>query len=166
MAEVEKYGTHVRPRFEEIFVFLRNGGNVNGLCELLNLSWAAIKRHRYKYPEFEDLIRAALSAKSDEVYSAMYQKARGYNVALKKAKVVGGEVKYVEEEQHVPASESAADMLLRNWDTDYKTSKAGVMPVKLTQVNVENLKFEIKERLESIKALEDLGVSLDEDDEG
>ena len=150
----ELYGDLVAPRLGEITEWMRLGLSMGQVAKKLGVARETLCGYQTKYPELRQAILNARLDLSDVVMDAMFKRATGYTVKLLKQKANMGKVLDAYEEAHYPADVSAADLVLRNNLPGYKTSKDNHGILNMIQVNVEELKDELKIKRENISKLE------------
>ncbi len=160
--KISLYYKLIQPRFEDIFREIRvKGATTSRLCDMLGVSVNSYNRYKKEHPEFAELLNVARMEQVDEVYAAMYQRARGYTTTIKEERMVSGDKISLEKEQHVAASERAADLFLRNKDDNYKGSNRDMTGNSFIQVNASQLTLEIGSAMKTLQAFEKAGITLD-----
>ena len=106
------------------------------LAEYFNVTEQTINNWKHDYPSFfESIIKGKHKADS-EVAEALYNRARGYTIKLKKPLVVsdgkemGAHVEEAEQEQHYPPDTAAAFIWLKNrrsaiWKDKHEVEHSG-----------------------------------------
>ena len=120
-----KYETHVKPRFDEIEAWLRNGVPEKDIANNLGVSKAAFEVYKKDHQDFSDLLRKTKSYVNDVIVAGAYLKrAIGYTTvekrreyAFKKNPETGETertlVREVEAERHIPGDARALEYWLK-----------------------------------------------------
>lgn len=172
-----KYYTHVLPRLEEVYEWLKAGMTEYSIAEKLGISQDTLTRYKKEYSEFTELYARATRERNCLVMNSMFGKAVGikekvpkafkikevqYDEKGKKAAEIE-RLEYAEEYIYIPPDVNAADLYLRNNDPDYKTTKS----VETSNITINNfqlpqLEQELQQIAEKRKMLEmQLGVDFE-----
>ena len=158
MGRKSKYNTHVEPRLNEIEEWVRQGATDEEIARALSISVRVLADYKNKYPP---LLRAFARAREKvciDIKEALLKKALGFSYKEEKRtakKDKNGEtIVLVEEyERYCPPSETAAAMLLRNYDKDWKD----------TDEATARLKKQAQSLKEAIAAASNFDLKISED---
>jgi DNA-binding CsgD family transcriptional regulator len=159
-----KYESHVEPRLQEIYNWVKEGYTDYSIAENLGLHRATLIKYKEQYNNLTDIYSRALHERNRLVMNKMYLKATGERVSLNKQKLDKfGDKHDLIEEVYIPPDVNAADLFLRNNDPDYKSAKS----VEITNNTTNNfqlpqLEQELLQIAEKRKLLEmQLGVDFE-----
>lgn len=117
-----KYDTIIKPRFDEITDWLRNGATEKQIYENLGIDKATFYRYKDSKSEFCDLLKNGRSSLIIQLRGALVKKALGYTYTETKQynKIEDGKpVQYVEETTKTAHPDVAAlNLCLKNYDPD------------------------------------------------
>lgn len=155
-----KFPTHVEPRLEEIFEWLKAGYTDYSISENLHIAYSTYLMYKDKYPELLDVYERARLEKTGFVMHKMFQKASGHTVKVKKQVVDKlGEVRELTSEIYTPPDVNAADLYLRNNSPGYiqprQESSGSAVHVHLS---IDDARKAVGELLRGREQLEDLPV--------
>lgn len=127
MGRKSKYAEFCEPHIKEIQKWVSAGATDEEIAKALGISLTTIYEYKKKYPKFSQAFVRGREVVIIEIKSALLKKALGFNyeeekrVGKKDAK--GENVVLVEKyTRYCPPSETAAAMLLRNYDKDWRDS--------------------------------------------
>ena len=155
--EWTKYETHVKPRLDDIYIWMKEGMTEGSICKQLGISKDTWIRYKKRYSEICDLYTRAQEERNELVLDSMYQKATGYKhpdlfIAQYQGQIVEKEIV-----KHYPPDHNAADLYLRNRMPGYVSTRpelSGGNTFIQNNVNINQIKAEMKELVEEIKKLE------------
>lgn len=127
MGRPSKYETHVKPHIDKIKKWSASGATDSEIATALNIAESTLYEYKKKYPELSGAFACGRKAVVIDIKAALYKKAVGYDYEEKKQYIKrdgsGDNVQYTEiSTKHQPPSETAAAMLLRNYDDTYADS--------------------------------------------
>jgi len=157
-----KYESHVQPRLQEIYEWVKAGMTDYSIAETLGIHPYTLIRYKEQYSELNEVYTHARTERNRLVMNKMFQRATGEKVTLRKQKATkDGEIIDLIEEQYIPPDVNAADLFLRNNDPEYKTAKMSNEIGSLTINNFQLGDWEQKrqEILQEIKRLETISGS-------
>lgn len=121
MGRPSKYDTEIKPHIDEIRKAVEAGATVEEIGKAFGISPSTIYKYKAEKKEFSEAFMRGREKVVFEIKGALLKKALGYE--YKETKKVGkkdkdGENIVLVEEytRHCPPSETAAAMLLRNYD--------------------------------------------------
>ena len=116
------YDTIIKPRFDDITEWLRNGATEKQIYENLGIDKATFYRYKDSKSEFRDLLKNGRSSLIIQLRGALVKKALGYTYTEIKHynKIEDGKpVQYVEETTKTAHPDVAAlNLCLKNYDAD------------------------------------------------
>lgn len=116
------YDTIIKPRFDDITEWLRNGATEKQIYENLGIDKATFYRYKDSKSEFRDLLKNGRSSLIIQLRGALVKKALGYTYTEIKQynKIEDGKpVQYVEETTKTAHPDVAAlNLCLKNYDAD------------------------------------------------
>jgi hypothetical protein len=158
LEESSKFETHVRPRLEEIYQWMKAGYTEGSIAEQLGISYDTWWRYKRKYSEISELYTRAQDERNCLVLDAMYRKSTGIKAFVRKQRPgKDGVVVDLVEEVYVPPDHNAADLYLRNRMPGYVSTRPELGSGNTFiqgNVNIQQIKAEMKELVEEIKRLE------------
>jgi hypothetical protein len=158
LEESSKFETHVRPRLEEIYQWMKAGYTEGSIAEQLGISYDTWWRYKRKYSEISELYTRAQDERNCLVLDAMYRKSTGIKVSTRKQRPgKDGTVVDLIEEVYVPPDHNAADLYLRNRMPGYISTRPDLGSGNTfiaANVNVNQIKGELQDLLAEIKKLE------------
>lgn len=117
-----KYDTIIKPRFDEITDWLRNGATEKQIYENLGVDKDTFYKYKRTKAEFSDLLKNGRSSLIIQLRGALVKKALGYTYTEIKQynKIEDGKpVQYVEETTKTAHPDVAAlNLCLKNYDPD------------------------------------------------
>ena len=143
-----KYATYVLPRLEEVKEWASQGATDEEIFSRLNISNGAFYKYLKEYPEFKITIIEGRQTVVKEIRQAMLKKALGFTYQEKKTikrTDDNGTLKVAEVsivEKFEKPSESAAALLLRLYDKDFRDRDATTMALREREVALKEMKAE------------------------
>ena len=116
------YDTIIKPRFDDILKWLRNGATEKQVYENLGISQEAFYKYKREKVEFSELLKKGQESLVEQLRGALIKKALGFEYTETKrfTKIENGkQVQTIEEtkKQSLP-DVAAANLLLKNYDKD------------------------------------------------
>ena len=152
-----KYDSHVKPRLEEIYAWVKAGYTDYSIADNLGICHESLIKYKAEILELSSIYSRARHERNTLVMNAMFSKASGEKVAINKAKVLNnGEIIEYQEEQYIPPDVNAADLYLRNNSDEYKSAKADTGGLTLIQnnINIPQLQDQLKQIEDELKRLD------------
>ena len=120
-----KYETHVQPRLKEIEEWVKQGATDEEIAKALSISMASLYSYKAKHKEFLEAFARARAKIVIDIKDALLKKALGFTYEEEKKvgkKDKNGENIVLVEKytRYSPPSETAAAMLLRNYDPEWR----------------------------------------------
>ena len=146
MGRPSKYDKEVKPHLEEIKEAVENGATIEEIAKAFGLSKSSIYKYKNEYKEFSDAFARGRANIIIDVRAALLKKALGFHYEEKKVFIKNGELQTEVFKRYCPPSETAAAMLLRNYDEDWLdrdtiTTKLKEQEVKLKKAIAEDNSF-------------------------
>lgn len=121
MGRKSKYDEYVKPHLEKIRDWVKSGATEEEICKALGISTSTFNVYKQQYSELMESLRTGRQCVVLDIKSALYKKAMGFEYEEKRGikkdgKTVSMEV-YV---KYCPPDTTAAAMLLRNLDPEYR----------------------------------------------
>ena len=125
MGRKSKYQTHVEPRLKEIEEWVKNGATDEEVAKALQINVATLYGYKNKYDKLNEAFAHAREKVVIQIKEDLLKKALGFTYDEEKRTgrrdKDGENIVYIEKYQrYCPPSETAAAMLLRNYDKDWK----------------------------------------------
>lgn len=116
------YDTKIKPRFDDILKWLRNGATEQQVYQNLGISHKAFYKYKTEKSEFSELLKKGKESLVEQLRGALIKKALGFEYTETKrfTKIENGkQVQTIEEtkKQSLP-DVAAANLLLKNYDKD------------------------------------------------
>ena len=117
------YDTIVKPRFDDILRWLRNGATEEIIYKNLGISKNAFYQYKKEIQEFNDLLKKGRESIVEELRGILMKKARGFEYKEYKrvTKVEDGETTVQSNEEYTKQAlpdVAAANLLLKNYDKE------------------------------------------------
>lgn len=125
MARPSKYETEIKPFIEDIRKAVAAGATVEEISKAFGISTSTIYKYKAEKKEFSDAFARGREKVIIDIKAALLKKALGFEYTEKKTvgrKDKDGEnIVLIEKyERYSPPSETAAAMLLRNYDSEWQ----------------------------------------------
>lgn len=134
MGRKSAYDTIIKPRFDDITEWLRNGATEKQIYENLGITKETFYKFKRTKTDFADLIKNGRSALVIQLRGALLKKALGYDYTETKkyTKVEDGKpVQYVEETTKKAHPDVAAlNLCLKNYDPDDWANDPQLLKIK------------------------------------
>lgn len=124
MARPSKYDTEIKPYLKEIKEAVQNGATVEEIAKAFNIAVSTLHKYKAEKKELKDAFTRGRAKVVIDIKGALLKKALGFEYTEQKTvgkKDKDGEnVVLVEKyKRYSPPSETAAAMLLRNYDKEW-----------------------------------------------
>jgi len=139
---ISLYDKYVAGREEEIEQACEKGADLKGLANLLGCGLTTLKRIKKNHPKFVELIKVSSEVADDEVVSALYKRALGYDVEetvteVKVSPSGAAQTTYVKKvKKHVPPDTTAMIFWLKNrtkeWSDRQDVNIDTTQPINIT----------------------------------
>ena len=145
-----KYNDYVKPRLEEIRRWASAGATEKEICVALGVSVSSFNEYKNKYSELSETLRTGRQTVVLNIKAALYNRAIGMTYEEK----VGREsekngVSTEIYQRFAPPDTTAAAMLLRNYDKDWRdkdkqTADFKAQELKIRKALAESSNFDFK----------------------
>lgn len=120
-----KYDEYVAPHLNKVKEWIAGGATDKEVADALGIGVSTLNEYKKKYSEFRDAFTRGREIVCIEIKAALLKKALGFNYEEEKRtgrKDKNGEsIVLVEKyKRYCPPSETAAGMLLRNYDKEWR----------------------------------------------
>ena len=145
MARPSKYEKEVKPHLEEIKQAVEAGATVAEIADAFGISESSIYKYKNEYKEFNEIFTRARTKIVFQIKAALLKKALGYEYTEERKTgredKDGEKIVNIEQiKKHMPPSETAAAMLLRNYDKTW-------IDKDKTQSDLSKQEFELKKAI-------------------
>ena len=119
-----KYDAEIKPHLAEIEKAVKNGATITEIATALNIAESTIYKYKKEKKEFSAIFARGRASIIIDIRGALLKKAFGYEyeeeTKVGRKDKNGENIMIVEKyKRHQPPSETAAAMLLRNYDTKW-----------------------------------------------
>lgn len=124
MGRPSKYDTEIKPYIEDIKKAVEAGATVEEIANAFGINKSTLYKYKAEKKELKDAFARGRGKIIFEIKAALLKKALGYEYEEKKQYITeddnGGKKKHTEIlTKHMPPSETAGAMLLRNYDSSW-----------------------------------------------
>lgn len=125
MGRPSKYETHVKPYIADIKKWVAAGATDQEIATALGVALSSLSEYKKRYSELSDAFARGRTNVVLNIKAALLKKALGFNYEEKKQYIkqdaeTGDKTQYTEiTTKYCVPSETAAAMLLRNYDSDW-----------------------------------------------
>lgn len=149
-----KYDTHIAPHLDEIKKAVKGGATITEIAAALEIAESTLHKYKAEKKELSDAFACGRAKIVIDIRAALLKKATGFS--YKEEKVVarkdtdGENIVCVETyTKYQPPSETAAAMLLRNYDNEWldkdnTTTKLKQQEYELRKAIAENNTFDLE----------------------
>lgn len=135
MGRTSKYDSEVKPHIEDIKKAVSAGATVEEIAKALGVSVAAMYKYKAEKKELQDAFARGREKIVFEIKAALLKKALGFNYTEEKSVAKtdkdGQNIVLVETyKRYCVPSETAANMLLMNYDKEWNTSDNATMKLR------------------------------------
>lgn len=141
------YETTIKPRFDDILRWLRNGATEQIICHNLGITQKTFYKYKAEKSEFSELLKKGRESIVEELRGILMKKARGFEYKEYKrvTKVEDGEttIQSIEEytKQALP-DVAAANLLLKNYDKENWSNDPRSDDLKQAEFELKKKAFE------------------------
>lgn len=138
-----KYETDVLPFIDDIKKAVESGATLEEIADALGIAKSTLCKYKNEKKELKDAFARGREKIVFEIKAALLKKALGYEYKEKKTVAKTDEngnpiISAIEEYQkHQPPSETAANMLLRNYDKEWCENDKATVNLKQQKFNLE-----------------------------
>lgn len=133
-----KFDTHVKPYLKQIAEWKKSGATDEEIAVALDVAVSTFSDYKNKYSELSDALRAGKKTVVLNVKAALYKKAIGFEYeemegVKKDGKVVSTKIF----KRYSPPDTTAAAMLLRNYDENYRDKDSVQTDFKKQEIEIK-----------------------------
>lgn len=149
-----KYDSYVRPHLNQITEWARSGATEKEISDALGIALSTFSEYKKQYSELSDALRMGRQTVVLNVKAALYKKAIGFEYEEKRGVKKGDKVVSTEiYKKYSPPDTTAAAMLLRNYEDDWRDRDSAQTDFKrqeieikkaLAEANTFGLEFDVK----------------------
>ncbi len=141
-----KYEEYVRPRLEDIKKWAESGATEKEISTALGIALSTFSDYKTKYSELTDALRTGRQKVVLDIKAALLRKALGFEYEEKRGVQKNGQTANVEIfKRYSPPDTTAAAMLLRNYDTEWKDKDTITNDMKQQEIDLRKQMAEFKE---------------------
>ena len=142
MSRPSKYDTEVKPHIAEIEKAVQAGATVKEIAEAFGIAESSIHKYKAQHAEFSAAFARGRARVVFDIKAALLKKALGFEyeeekrVGRKDGK--GENIVAVEKyRRYCPPSETAAAMLLRNYDAEWRDNDSATARLKQQEMELK-----------------------------
>ena len=133
-----KYDEYVKPYLKQITEWAKSGATEKEISAALGIALSTFSDYKNKYSELSGALRAGRQTVVLNIKAALYKKAIGFEYeemrgVKKDGKVVSAEVF----KRYSPPDTTAAAMLLRNYDDEYRDKDSVQTDFKRQEIEIK-----------------------------
>lgn len=134
-----KYDEYVKPYIAKIVEWTKSGATEKEICTALGISVSTFNEYKKQYSELSDALRAGRQSVVLEIKAALLKRALGFEYEEKKGMQRKGDNPIVTEvyRRYIPPDTTAAAMLLRNYDPDWRDRDSLISDIKKQEIELK-----------------------------
>lgn len=133
-----KYEEYVRPRLKQIEEWARSGATEDEICTALGIAKSTFYDYKNKYSELSAALRTGRQCVVLDIKAALLRKAVGFEYEEKRGVKKGGDLVTTEVyKRYSPPDPTAATMLLRNYDPDWRDRDTATTDFKRQELEIK-----------------------------
>jgi hypothetical protein len=133
-----KYDEYVKPMLQQIESWARSGATEDEICTALGIAKSTFYEYKNKYSELSNALRAGRQSVVLDIKAALLKKAVGFEYEEKRGVKKGGELVTTEVyKRYSPPDPTAATMLLRNYDPEWRDKDAATTDFKQQELEIK-----------------------------
>lgn len=141
-----KYEEVVAPRLKDIENWARSGATEKEICKALGIALSTFYDYKSKYSELSSALHVGRQNVVLEIKAALLKKALGFEYEEKRGVQKNGQTTNVEiYKKYSPPDTTAAAMLLRNYDEEWKDKDTITNDLKQQEIDLRKQMAEFKE---------------------
>lgn len=142
MARPTRYDTEIKPHIEDIKDAVAAGATVEEIAKAFNIAPSTLYKYKAQKKELKDAFARGREKVIIEIKAALLKKALGFNYEEEKRvgkKDKDGENVIMVEKytRYCPPSETAAGMLLRNYDEEWKDQDKATAALRKQELDLK-----------------------------
>lgn len=133
-----KYDEYVKPYLNQITEWSRSGATEKEISDALGVALSTFSVYKNEYSELSDALRTGRQTVILNVKAALYKKAVGFEYEEKRGVKKGDKVVSTEiYKKYSPPDTTAAAMLLRNYDDEYRDKDSAQTDFKRQEIEIK-----------------------------
>lgn len=133
-----KYDEYVKPHLKQIAEWKKSGATDEEIAVALDVAVSTFSDYKNKYSELSDALRAGKKTVVLNIKAALYKKAVGFEYEEKRGVKKGDKVVSTEiYKRYSPPDTTAAAMLLRNYDDEYRDKDSVQTDFKRQEIEIK-----------------------------
>lgn len=133
-----KYDEHVKPYLNQIAEWKKSGATDKEISDALGIALSTFSEYKNQYSELSDALRTGKQTVILNVKAALYKKAIGFEYEEKRGVKKGDKVVSTEIfKRYSPPDTTAAAMLLRNYDDEYRDKDSAQTDFKRQEIEIK-----------------------------
>lgn len=133
-----KYDEYVKPMLQQIESWARSGATEDEICTALGIAKSTFYEYKNKYSELSNALRAGRQCVVLDIKAALLKKAMGFEYEEKRGVKKGGELVTTEVyKRYSPPDPTAATMLLRNYDPEWRDKDTATTDFKRQELEIK-----------------------------
>lgn len=133
-----KYHEYVQPHIKKIEEWVKSGATEKEICDALGIAPSTFYEYKKKYSELSNALRAGRQCVVLNIKAALFKKAMGFEYeekrGIKKDGIITSTEVYV---RYCPPDTTAAAMLLRNYDEEWRDKDSASTDFKRQEVEIK-----------------------------
>ena len=132
-----KYESHVKPHIKEIEEWVKSGATEKEICTALGVAESTFALYKNEYSELSRALSTGRQNVVLNIKAALYKKAVGMEYEERRGVQKNGEFTSVEVvKKYIPPDTTAAAMLLRNYDENWRDKDSATNDLKQQEIEV------------------------------
>ena len=141
MANTSKYEEKIKPHLDDIRCAIEAGATIEEIAETFGVNKSTLYEYKKKYSEFSELFACGRKVIVYKIKNALLKKALGFEYEeesriTRKDKNGEDVVSTETKKKYCPPSETAAAMLLRNYDKEWRDVDKATAEIKQQEAKI------------------------------
>ena len=133
-----KYDLMVKPHIKQIEEWAKNGATEKEICDALGIAQSTFYEYKKRYSELSNALRTGRQCIVLDIKAALLKKALGFEYEEKRGvKKDGALVSMEVYVRYSPPDTTAAAMLLRNYDKDWRDKDSASTDFKRQEIEIK-----------------------------
>lgn len=134
-----KYDEYVKPMLQQIESWARSGATEEEICTALGIAKSTFYDYKNKYSELSRALRVGRQSVVLDIKAALLKKALGFEYQEKRGYKKPGEPIVTTDifQRYSPPDPTAATMLLRNYDPEWRDKDAATTDFKAQELEIK-----------------------------
>lgn len=133
-----KYDSFVKPHLKKIEEWARSGATEKEICDALGIALSTFYEYKKQYSELSSALRAGRQHVVLNIKAALLKKALGFEYEEKRGVKKDGEIVSMEVYmRYSPPDTTAAAMLLRNYDENWRDKDSASTDFKRQEIEIK-----------------------------